>query len=254
MIDYLEEYCNSSNIKLVYTENKVTVLSSGFRKGYPIIRVHKFFKNCPKEVVQAIMRYLTAFKDNENQLEIIKNYIEVSSSFTKYKILPPDVIFKDFLIKNIKPVNQPNNNESSLIEFNISQITMKDFQGNKLNMNKDKTIDVQDDDFLELDIIVDNHYKKTYKNNNYLNTETEKQPINKDEPAENYSINYKEMSNSSEKNNNNENVLEDQINSYNINTKRKSKQTKKNNTTEKKAKDNTQVDDVVEDKVTTYRH
>lgn len=61
MEDYLIKRCLSFNLTIIYTKNKYMILSYSRYMNKPILRIHNIFKNCPKEVADAIIGYYTNF-------------------------------------------------------------------------------------------------------------------------------------------------------------------------------------------------
>lgn len=74
MNSHLKSLCNNLNIELIYTDNKYTVLSNGSKNNIPVIRANKVFRNCPRNVAEAIIEYYF-FLDNEN-LNLVEEYLE----------------------------------------------------------------------------------------------------------------------------------------------------------------------------------
>lgn len=151
MNDQLKSLCNNLNVELIYTANKYTVLSNGIKNGLPVVRAHKTFKNCPKNVAEAIIEYYV-FLDTEN-LKLIEEYLE-QNSIVNYKIKVP--IQSAYSIEN-KRITQKTNktNRKSEIEANISYIILKDFKGNKSYIKPNEVIKPLMDNIYELDVTVD---------------------------------------------------------------------------------------------------
>jgi hypothetical protein len=59
MGDYLYRTCVNLGIKLIFTNNKILVLSAEKKNSITIIRAHKVFKNCPPNVSEAVVNYYT---------------------------------------------------------------------------------------------------------------------------------------------------------------------------------------------------
>ncbi|WP_352420395.1 hypothetical protein [Proteiniborus sp.] len=151
MKDYLKFLCSSLNIKLVYTNNKYTVLSNGTKDNIPVIRVHKMFKYCDESIAKAIIEYYVS--RNAEFLHLIEEYLK-QKGISKYKITKP-VKFSyptenDSLTENIGK-----SRTKSEIEASIFNITLTDFKGNVSQIKPNEAISPLNDDFYELDIIVD---------------------------------------------------------------------------------------------------
>lgn len=146
MSSYLKKYCSILGIKLVYTNNKYTVLSSGYNKDIPCIRVHNYFKECPEEIAKAIIGYYNEFYNNEQYLNIVKEYTEEKLGNNEYIIKPPSEKYKRLITKNKKSIYK---------ELNIKKIYKKDQKGNVVKIKTNESINKNQDNYLELDIIVD---------------------------------------------------------------------------------------------------
>jgi len=152
--DYLKELCADLNIALVYTNNKLTILSCGVNNNKPIIRVHKMFKDTNKKIAKAIINYYTDYEQNDKHLKIIKNYIDKKYPSMKCKIKEPTEAFIEYLRRNVNQLKMDANYNLSTGELYISQITKKDFWGNRSSVKPKESISVADDEVLELEILV----------------------------------------------------------------------------------------------------
>jgi hypothetical protein len=154
MEDNLLKLCSDLGIKLIYTSNKVTVLSCSYKNHIPIIRAHKIFKNCTSSLAVAIIGYYTDSKTEEENLKVIEDYIKKNFLGKPFRIEPFDDTFKSICLKNI-PVKESNKNDlEKIAEYKISSMVQTDFYGNKLTIQPEQTLKPSGDDILELDIIV----------------------------------------------------------------------------------------------------
>lgn len=151
MKDYLKLLCSSLNIKLIYTDNKYTVLSNGINDNIPVIRAHKVFKHCDESIAIAIIEYYMSH--DTNNLHLIEEYLK-QKGILKYKIKSP--IDSSYITENNAFANklEPLKNKSE-IEASIFNITLTDFKGNVSQIKPNEGIRPLNDDFYELDIIVD---------------------------------------------------------------------------------------------------
>lgn len=154
MKDYLKEFCTKFKIKLVYTNNKLTILSSTAQDGIPTLRVHNIFKNCPENIAKAIIDYYTNFQDNNISFTEIDAYAKENYSDEQYKIKPPEDIFKQSLTNVILPLPPDNHDESNRVEYNIISIIQKDFLGNVTTLKADEIIVPSSENVLELNIVI----------------------------------------------------------------------------------------------------
>jgi len=155
MYDYLLEFCKNLDINIIYTNNNLTILSFSVNKGTPTIRVHNILKNCPEKIAIAIIGYFTEPEHKDAHLNILKNYMKEEFPYMKYKITPPNKNFKELSDKNIACISKGQEEKSALIELNISNITVKDFYGNISDVNPTESINISENEFLEIEFIVD---------------------------------------------------------------------------------------------------
>ena len=151
MEGYLKELCLQFNIKLTYTNNKYTILSSGINKsGNPVIRVHKKLKDYPKIIDRAILGYYTDFENEDKYIKTIKEYVESQLKLVKYVIKEPNMEYKNYWFqeKDSKSLNEP-------VELNITSIIKKGFKSNPVELKQNNTIRASKDNLVELDITVD---------------------------------------------------------------------------------------------------
>jgi len=138
----------------VYTNNKLTILSSTLQNNVPTLRAHNIFKNCPENIAKAIINYYTNLQDNNISLAEIDTYVKGTYSGTQYKIKPPDELFEKSLTKTIDQYPNDISDKPSLVEFNIISITQKDFFGTISDINPNETIKPSSENVLELNIVI----------------------------------------------------------------------------------------------------
>jgi hypothetical protein len=151
---YLNKLCETLNIKLIYTQYKYTVLSSGTFKNLPCLRVHKIFDTCPKNISNSIVGYYSDFEHSNKHLSVLKKYMEKNFSSMKYIIKCPNENFKSTLIKNIKPNPSKAHASSNLIEYEITGMLRSNFVGENLEINHDKSIKLSSSELVDLEITV----------------------------------------------------------------------------------------------------
>jgi hypothetical protein len=154
MKEHIKELCNSKKIKPVYTENKLTILSNGSQYGFPILRIHKIFKNCSKKTAQAIVNYYFDTENKEKYIMQIKMHAQKYLGAVGYRIAPMSDKFIDALILNYDPGKENTDLQTILTEHTIFSMIQKDF-GTNHSAITDGIIKVQDNDMIELDIVVD---------------------------------------------------------------------------------------------------
>lgn len=147
MKDFLRQICKEKGIKLVYTNNKYIILSTGLQKRIPTLRVHKIFKNCPKKIANSITDYLY-LQNIDICIKNINRYAKKKFGSTSYKINPPSEKFS----KALKTINNTN---TSLGEYDILSINQRIFFDETTSICKDGIISVPNDDVVELDITID---------------------------------------------------------------------------------------------------
>lgn len=152
MKDFIKNYCEILNISLFYTNNKYLLLSYNLNKGIPTLRVHKIFKNCPKDVAESVIDYYFNTESKEKPLQIIKAYIEKHFPPSQYKIKPYNESLRRIAEKQVKKSTSEKN--ESLVELEILQITKEDFWGKKTNISPNNTIEFGNSKMIQLDIEV----------------------------------------------------------------------------------------------------
>lgn len=154
MDDYLKQYCTTANLELVYTNNKFTLLSCGTENNLPTIRAHKIFKNCGKELANAIIKYYTDFRNKDIYLEIIEVYLKKHYPSKQYKIKAPTKAFNQLLINKTPVSHKDRKSKDSMVEVNVISITQKRFSGTSSNSSPGEPLRGLSEDPLELEIVV----------------------------------------------------------------------------------------------------
>jgi hypothetical protein len=160
MGDYLEQLCESMNIKLTYSESKFPVFSGRIMENGGYIKASTIFKNCPHNVADSIIKY---YKDSENQdeyLKIIDNFIE-NRMKNNDKAIEKSIDQKaeynkpEIKVQRSNYGAKENDNENmQLVELEISSIVKSNFYSGSKSLNPDETIKPTNDDVIELDIEV----------------------------------------------------------------------------------------------------
>jgi RNase H-fold protein (predicted Holliday junction resolvase) len=151
--DYLRKLCVGLGIKLIYTSNKILMLSSQVKNGIPYIRAHKIFKTCPKSIAQVVVDYFVTLEGREKKEAILRAFIKNKLKRDKFTIKVNDKRFRT-VVEQSMPKNMKNQDNNVLTEFTIDTIAVKDFWGNDMNYSKDKKLTPKNDDLMELDIII----------------------------------------------------------------------------------------------------
>lgn len=170
MKDILKELCSKYQIELIYTENKVTILSTGFGNNTPAIRAHSLFKGCPEKIARAIIQYYVNFQNPGDVVEKIDEYVKAHFKSSYYIVKPAEEKYKMLLTKRIQPIKVQDNDTPSLKsqddeappmmekdakkEMDILTIYRKDFWGNVTCMKPNDVIKSNANEIYELDITV----------------------------------------------------------------------------------------------------
>ena len=109
------------------------------------------FKHCDDSIAKAIIEYYVS-RNTEN-LHLIKEYLK-QKGVSKYKITKP-VKFSYLTENDSLTENIDKSRATSEIEAKIFNITLTDFKGNVSQIKPNEAISPLNDDFYELDIIVD---------------------------------------------------------------------------------------------------
>lgn len=155
LTDILKTLCKNLNIELLYTNNKITVLSCNYNDNHSSIRAHKIFKKCDEATAYAIINYYAKTEKREENLRIIKDYADKNFSSEVYKIALPDNEFCSRILKSTEPLSLKQNKNTQLVELTISSITKKEFSGDLCTTNANESLKVKNGDILEVDITVD---------------------------------------------------------------------------------------------------
>lgn len=154
MVNVLKNICENLNIKLVYTNNKFSILSCSVYDGIPLIRVHSLFKGCSEDIAKAIINYYTNAENTEVNLNIIKDYADEKFNIKSYKIMPPNSEFYDTVIKTLSPQKNEESEKTNMIEYIISSMVKKNFCGEELEIKQNDSIKIDEDDFIEINIVI----------------------------------------------------------------------------------------------------
>lgn len=155
MEDYLEQLCINLGIKLVYTTNKITILSGEIKNNIPTIRVHRLLKNCPQDVAQAIVSFYTDLSNSDGFMKIIEDYSKEKFPSVNFKIRPSSEAFRVLTVEKMPSNFSYNNEDSSLGEYSISYIQITNFQGRRTTVKAGDALSPLEDDLLELDVVVE---------------------------------------------------------------------------------------------------
>ena len=153
MKNYIKTLCARLNIKVIFTSNKITVLSSSIKNGNPTLRVHKIFINCTKKVAESVIGYYTDLDSRIDYLLDIEEYLEDNFK-SIYKIKTPDKIFKQ-AVGSIKSKGLSKQSQRSFKELKIKKMIQSDLLGNTNEIASCEPIEISSSNVIRLDIIVD---------------------------------------------------------------------------------------------------
>lgn len=155
MADYLKELCQTININVIYTNNKLTVLSQAISNNMPCIRAHKLFKGCTDEVAKAIVNYYSGMDVKDESLKIIENYVLKNFESDKFRIAPPIEEFKKIFTNRIMSTKSTGRSDDpNLAEFEIAYIKKVDFWGESTDITHNGSFSAKGSEMIELDIEV----------------------------------------------------------------------------------------------------
>lgn len=153
MDNYLEKTCRNLGIKLIYTSNKITVLSAEKKDNFTVIRAHKLFKNCPFSVAEAIISYYTNETYKEKSKKVLIDYVSPHFPEVAFKIKPLEHSLKTDATQSTPFPIESGSNLDLLTEFTISSMTIKNLWGDEQNQS-DNLLSPSSSDILDLNIIV----------------------------------------------------------------------------------------------------
>lgn len=173
MKTYLEDMCHNLNIKLKYVDNAYTILSSNASNNHPVIQAYHIFRDCPKEVAAAIIKFYTEYENKDTLLTIINKFASEYFPEKNFEILSPKEEFS-ILISDFKPNSSMEREKTQrktskkqdksymkdedMVEANIKSIQRKDFFGDEGHIDPQESIKPSNDDVVELDVVIDNTY------------------------------------------------------------------------------------------------
>lgn len=156
MDNYLKTICTNLGIMLIYNSNKIKVLSAEIKNNIPLIRAHKIFRSCPYTVAKAAINYYIDTENRKKYEKILLEYLNKQINSNLFKIIPLDLDFKSKIVQTL-PVIDTIDNNTSLIEFDIVCMSVKDFWGNEKKYDYNEKITPKNDDFLELNIVINSN-------------------------------------------------------------------------------------------------
>lgn len=166
MKDFLKSILSRYKIKVIYTDNKKVILSAGSEKGMPVVRAHSLFKNCTRAVAKAICDYYMQKSNSESSLSEIRDYVLSVRPELPFRIIPPHDHFTALLDvkrkgRSVKELSYESDDiiscsKESSFELKISHMEYTDSAGNKALITSTQSIKADDNEFIELDITVDN--------------------------------------------------------------------------------------------------
>jgi hypothetical protein len=102
MEDNLKLLCDQYRIKLIYTDNKITVLTTNCNQNKPTIRINKLFENCPENIAYAVIKYcISYFPKDQDSYNLIAKYTIDRFRPSRFVIKPPDYNFALYFLKDI---------------------------------------------------------------------------------------------------------------------------------------------------------
>jgi len=97
--DVLRELCEDRGIRLIYTNNKTTVLSATTPQDIPHLRAHRLFRECPRAVAEAILGYYVGGDTGEQALAEITRHVAGHRAKSEWRVEPPDPHFRVLLAR-----------------------------------------------------------------------------------------------------------------------------------------------------------
>lgn len=152
--DCLDEFCNLLNIKLIYKASKQIILSCGFEKEIPCIKLDNIFMNCPYEISNAIIGYCIDIYDKEKYLRTLKDFARKKLLKTRFEFNLPSKKFISCVLKRLIEFTSGGKVIPTSDEMNIISVKGKDFYSNKYDEIDYCSINVANDNLMELEIIV----------------------------------------------------------------------------------------------------
>lgn len=152
MDNYLKKICIGLGIDMIYTNNKVIVLSADVKNGVPILRAHKVFKGCSYKVAQAVVGYYTEVERRIVHKVVIEEYLKKYYKGNEFKLKKFNL--KEYITSNMLVEDKHDVNDTSLEEFEVFYMTIKNFLGDEKKQEISSELSTTDNNLLELNIIV----------------------------------------------------------------------------------------------------
>lgn len=172
MVDHLKEKCNQLKIKLLYNTNKRDLLSAAVIDEQPIVRANKIFRNAPEKTAQAVVDYYAKRAEASENLHRIYSFITEHIGDADYRVAPRGEAFLKLFDRNKGPVvsngksqiseaakksggQEASEEAENMTEAEIKYILRTDFWGNKSSLKSEDFINESNEDFIELDIVIE---------------------------------------------------------------------------------------------------
>ena len=154
MSDRLREFCNKNNIQLIYTNNKYKAASINIHDNLPKLRVHKIFKDCPKDIADAVISFYIKFKNINISKKTIEDYLSDNHPSEEFYLTLPDEDIKSFFVNQAAPALPDSLEDKDLRELNILNISQIDFKGNHSEIGVNDFMSIDEGDLLEVNITI----------------------------------------------------------------------------------------------------
>ena len=154
MADYLKEFCDKTNIQLVYTNNKFKAASINVSDTVPKLRVHNLFKGCPKGIADAIISFYIKLEDSNNSRRIIEDYLSDNYPSENFYLTSPKEDIRFFFINQVTPSPPSDIENKALKELDILNIYQIDIKGNFSNIDPGDSMYIDEGEVLEVNVTV----------------------------------------------------------------------------------------------------
>lgn len=177
MIGHLERICSNRGIDVSFITDKFIDFQYIAEHEFLKIRVHEIFKNCPLRIAKALIAICIEQDVEKEYTAIVEDYLRETLKTDNINITSSNVdvnnIEKKGELKGSKTHNsqiktpavreqkmpspglQKQSATDNNLEANISTIEITSLWSGKLQIEKDQSLIVPDDDIMELNIVVE---------------------------------------------------------------------------------------------------
>ena len=116
--------------------------------------MHKIFKDCPKDIADAVISFYIKFKNINISKKTIEDYLSDNHPSEEFYLTLPDEDIKSFFVNQAAPALPDSLEDKDLRELNILNISQIDFKGNHSEIGVNDFMSIDEGDLLEVNITI----------------------------------------------------------------------------------------------------